>query len=228
MRHVHVALAVAAVGVVTAVACSFPTIGYQEATGGGGKTAQSSSTSGSGKTTASSTHASASASGAGGGGTGGAGTGGGSTGGAGTGGAGTGGSSSSASSASSSSGNGCVDPAQPCDCDGDGDNANTAECDYDGGDCNDHDPLVNSKQTMWFDTPGTNGWDYNCDGNAEYQYTDMLDCSIWNFTCDTSTQKWDTGGSPPGCGESGAYGTCMAGFFSCNGGDLGMRVQGCH
>ena len=110
---------------------------------------------------------------------------------------------------------------------GDGDNANTPECGYDGGDCNDSDPLVNSHQTMWFDKQGSNGWDYNCDGNDEYEYVDMLSCSIWNFACDTSTQKW-SGGSLPDCGQTAPYGTCQSGFLSCNGQDLGMRVQSCH
>jgi len=116
----------------------------------------------------------------------------------------------------------------PCDCDGDGDKANTAECDNDGGDCNDHDPDVNSQQTKWFTQMGSNGWDYNCDGQAEYQYPDTLSCSI--TSCDTSTNEW-SGGSTPGCGESGPYAVCVwsFSFTPCNSGsDQGMRIQGCH
>jgi len=133
---------------------------------------------------------------------------------------------SSSSSSSSSSGIGCVDPANPCDCDGDGDNANTPECGFDGGDCNDHDPLVNSKQTMWFDVPGSNGWDYDCDGKDEYEYPDTLICKPQG--CDTSTQKW-SGGSVPDCGQMGPYATCTGNMITCvDGQNLGVRTQGCH
>jgi hypothetical protein len=156
----------------------------------------------------------------GGAGTGGAGPDAGGMGGAGTGGAGGG-----------TTGNGCLPGdvgKDPCDCDGDGDKANTMECDYDGGDCNDHDPLVNSKQTGWFTQMGSHGWDYNCDGQEEYEYPDTLSCDL--FTCNTSTDEW-SGGSTPDCGQMGPYAVCNL-SFSFNpcapGPNQGMRTQGCH
>jgi hypothetical protein len=210
VKRAYIGLAVGAAGVVVFVACSFPSIGYLDASGGGGAVAQGSSTSGGGRSTATSTTSTSSSSG---------------TGGAGTGGAGTGGGMDAGTDAGMDAGFPCVDPTNPCDCDGDGDNAATEECDFDGGDCNDHDPLVNSKQTMWFTTPGSNGWDYNCDGKDEYEYTDPLSCGFAN--CDTSTQKWT--GSAPDCGQAGPYATCSGNVIICNDGPvLGMRTQGCH
>jgi hypothetical protein len=208
-----------AAGAVLVVACTFPDVGFRPDTSGGGgagaspltgsgagASVSSGSSGSSGHAGSSTTSASSSASGT----------------------SSTGGASTSSSSSTSTTSSGCVDPSQPCDCDGDGDNANTPECDQDGGDCNDHDPLVNSKQTMWFTQPGSNGWDYNCDNVSEFEYPDFLSCGALS-ACDSSTQKW-TGGQPePGCGEMGQYGTC-AGivFFHCYEQAQGMRAQGCH
>jgi hypothetical protein len=218
-------------GLVSIGACSFPQIGFKaEGTAGsggqsnvpttssgtspatGGGATSSSSTSGGGHSTSSTTSTTSTTSG------GGATT---TT---------TSSSSTTASSSSSASSSGyvCVDGGDPCDCDGDGDKADTAECNHDGGDCNDHDPLVNSKQTRWFDTPGSNGWDYNCDGKGEYQYTTQILCQV--LTCDGTDENWI--GNIPACGDSGQYGTCSLTWDiiipSCNPQAAGMRVQGCH
>jgi hypothetical protein len=98
----------------------------------------------------------------------------------------------------------------------------------DGGDCNDHDPLVNSKQTAWFTQPGSHGWDYDCSGASEFEFTDFLSCGVFT-SCDMSTDKWTSGQPTPGCGEMAQYGTC-AGILvlHCYEQAQGMRAQGCH
>jgi hypothetical protein len=206
-RRTLSALALASVATaIVFAACTFPDVGFRGDANGAG----ASSSSGAGASTVASS-ASSSSSGT-----------------AGSGSSSSAASSTSSASSSSASSSGCVDPANPCDCDGDGDNANTPECDNDGGDCNDHDPLVNSKQTAWFTQPGSNGWDYDCSGAAEYEYPDFLDCGALS-SCDGSTDKWVTGQSTPACGQMAQYGTCAGVvFFDCYQKAQGMRAQGCH
>jgi hypothetical protein len=185
--------AVAASAVVTAMAC-FPDVTFLSGTGGGVAGAPPASSSGA-TTTGSGGHTSTSST-----------------------------SSSSTSTSSSSaadSGTPC-EGTDPCDCDGDGDRAATAACDHDGGDCNDHDPLVNSKQTMWFTVPGSNGWDYNCDTVNEYEYVPVLACD--GFTC--SAGGWTSTKPVPDCGMTSEYGVCNG--YPCSESLQGSRAQGCH
>lgn len=131
--------------------------------------------------------------------------------------------SSSSSSSTSSSSGGCVDAGSPCDCDGDGDNAATPECD--GGDCDDNDPLVSSKQTMWFNEAGSNGWDYNCSNNIEFEYTGPIQCPAL-VPCTTPPQYLD---APPSCGEVGPYANCVTKGIGCGpSNQLGLLTQNCH
>lgn len=123
----------------------------------------------------------------------------------------------------------CVDPANPCDCDGDGDNAATPECTLDGGadggDCDDNDPQVSSKQTMWFQQAGANGWDYNCNGKIEFEHTGPIQCPLL-VPCAGPPQYID---APPSCGETGAYATCVQKGFGCVASNQqGLLTQGCH
>ncbi len=119
------------------------------------------------------------------------------------------------------------DSGKPCDCDDDGYNADTAECQHDGGDCDDHDPLVHPGQTSWFTQPSSHGsWDYNCNGTDDLEYTSLLMCS-GSVSCDTTTEAW-SGMSVPPCGQTGSYGTCMGLAPSCVEKITGMRMQGCH
>lgn len=138
---------------------------------------------------------------------------------------GSGGSGGSASSSSTSSSGGCVDAGNPCDCDGDGDNAQTPECDFDGGDCNDHDPLVNSKQKKWFYDAGSNGWDYNCSNSVEFEHTGPIHCPVV-IPCNVPPQYL---AAPPSCGEAGAYAVCVQMGFGCvSSNEKGLLTQGCH
>ena len=125
--------------------------------------------------------------------------------------------------------NDCVDPNNLCDCDGDGDNATTPECALDGGadsgDCDDHDPQVNSKQTMWFQQMGPNGWDYNCNNKIEFEHTGPIQCPLL-VPCDGPPQYID---APPSCGEVGAYATCVQKGVGCvPSNQQGLLTQGCH
>jgi hypothetical protein len=123
---------------------------------------------------------------------------------------------------------GC-DSGKPCDCDGDGYNAATPECNHDGGDCDDHDALVHPGQMMWFTTPSEHGlWDYNCNGAKEYEIPSTLSCTGVT-SCDPNTTAWH-GTTVPDCGMSGQAGVCMAyGLTSlmCKEA-LSGATQGCH
>lgn len=120
-------------------------------------------------------------------------------------------------------GSGCLSPDNPCDCDGDGDNAATPECD--GGDCNDDDPLVNSKQTMWFYDAGSNGWDYDCNKNIEFEHTGPIQCPLL-VPCAGPPQYID---APPSCGEMGGYAECVPKGVGCVASNQqGLLTQGCH
>ena len=192
---------IAGAGVIAAVACTFPDVGFKSGAGGAG---------GQGTATAATTTATASGSG---------------------GHAVSNASSTSIAStaASSSAGTGgvfsCGD-AGPCDCDGDGDPAKTSACG--GGDCNDHDPLVSPKQKGFFADAGSHGYDYNCSGGNEFEITQTLDCKSL-LSCDTMTVKWH--GSVPDCGVQGTYGTCTTVSVpvpACAENLTGTKRQGCH
>jgi hypothetical protein len=75
--------------------------------------------------------------------------------------------------------------------------------------------------------PGSNGWDYNCNGVDDFEYTVSVDCGALT-SCDMSTQKWMSG-SPPDCGVTAQVGTCAGiTFFNCYSASDGDRTQGCH
>jgi hypothetical protein len=123
---------------------------------------------------------------------------------------------------------GC-DSGKPCDCDGDGHNAATPECNFDGGDCDDHDPMVHPGQpNNWFTTQSIHGlWNYNC-GPIEYEYTFQLGCGT-GVGCDTTTKGWSSKAAIPGCGMSSNYGTCMGlTLLTCSENISGPMTQGCH
>jgi hypothetical protein len=203
IRRGHVILAATtASGIVLAVACTFPDIafvGESSATTGSG--AGSSSTAGSGG-----------------------------SGGQGAATSSTGASSSTSASTSSSTGMGtggappCI---KPCDCDGDGFKSAAADCNHDGGDCNDHDPAVYPGQTMFFKTPSSTGWDYNCDSVDEFEVTTVLVCPNGALGCDNTTLGWHA--SVPACGQSGMSGTCQGTTVTgCSEKLNGGQIQRCH
>jgi hypothetical protein len=80
---------------------------------------------------------------------------------------------------------------------------------------------VNSKQTAWFTSPGSNGWDYNCDGTNEYEYTTAVSCTV--VLC--SAPGW-TSTAIPGCGATADWGVCSA--VPCSEVLQGSKTQGCH
>jgi hypothetical protein len=134
--------------------------------------------------------------------------------------------SSTASTSSSSGSGGGSSCATPCDCDGDGDRSSAAACDHDGGDCNDDDPLVNAKQTMFFTTPGSHGWDYNCDGVDEFEFTTVLQCPDGALGCDNTTEGWHA--VVPACGQAGMMGTCAGTVTTgCTEKLMGVQTQRC-
>jgi hypothetical protein len=201
--------ATAGLGTALAVACTFPEIEfinvYVSSSGSaGGPSSGATGTGGTGGSTSSS-----------------------------VGGGGAGGSTSSTTSATSTtaSGTGGALPCDgsPCDCDGDGDKAATAECNFDGGDCNDHDPVVSSKQTKYFTDAGSNGYDFNCSKGEEFEITGVLTCTSTLNDCDITTLRWE--GAVPGCGESGMYGVCqkmgLPPLDSCSKKIMGSKKQGC-
>jgi hypothetical protein len=124
--------------------------------------------------------------------------------------------------------NGC-DPASPPSCKGtnlstctvDGlpqivgcgagcqDGACCTDADHDGsttcaGDCNDGDVRVHPGQTGYFPSPSGGSFDFNCDGEAEPRYPDLVDCAGGSGGCAGS--GWS--GQVPACGAQGMYATC--------------------
>ncbi len=84
-------------------------------------------------------------------------------------------------------------------------------------DCNDGNATVNPDQSEWFEdpVPGTDSYDYNCDGAETQRWTTM-------YTPDCDDLCWDFG--IPACGE---WGQChLCGDGSCYIG--AMRRQECH
>jgi hypothetical protein len=130
--------------------------------------------------------------------------------------------STSASTTTASSGATCPS-GKPCDCDGDGYTAATQQCDFDGGDCDDHDPDVHPNQTAWFTQPDKMGnYRYNCVNSVVYEYNKVIDCVL---SCDTTTPQWQN--TVPGCGTTAPYYVCANGI-PCTNSLQGMLTQGCH
>ena len=74
---------------------------------------------------------------------------------------------------------------------------------------------------MWFTVKGSNGWDYNCDGQDEYEYTAVLSCGL---ICGGS--GWTSKQPVPDCGVASQYGICSG--LPCAEVLQGSRPQGCH
>ena len=114
-----------------------------------------------------------------------------------------------------------------CDCDGDG--HDSIACG--GDDCADHDASAFPGQTMFSSTPivgtrspGTDPYDFNCDGSETFQNTEVVDCSGSTPSCDAA-DKWV--GSVPACGDSGMVAHCAQNGLMCKVVMNGSRTQSC-
>jgi hypothetical protein len=91
-----------------------------------------------------------------------------------------------------------------CDADDDGFLAENEACG--GDDCDDADEDAHPGQADFFISPrASGGYDYDCDGTAEPEVTDPLDCSL---LLDTDCNGEGYSGSLPDCGEPGAWIQC--------------------
>lgn len=103
--------------------------------------------------------------------------------------------------------------------------APTDDCDDDGvtpagGDCCDDNDQVNPAQDGWFAVPyycTDESWDYNCDGEEEYEYhptvSAPIDCE--DYTSRSSCEAvsgWY--GSMPACGTVGRFVDCAWSTYS--------------
>jgi len=105
-----------------------------------------------------------------------------------------------------------------------------ADADADGyttctGDCNDSNKDVHPGQTTYFSAPipGTTGFDYDCSGAAEQQYTNIVNCQVSGPSC--TGDGWAT--AAPACGQSGTWQACSKSSGSCATTDS-TRTQACH
>ena len=131
-----------------------------------------------------------------------------------------GGSGASGGATSSGGSGGC---AEECDCDGD--DALSEVCA--GDDCDDHNDRVFPEQVLYFDvSAGTIGFDYNCDDRSEQEFGDAIDCAGLSLVeCDEAEQGFLD--SLPTCGNSGPWGTCVAGTLTCMDQEIDRRVMRC-
>jgi hypothetical protein len=115
---------------------------------------------------------------------------------------------------------GCADE---CDCDGDG--ALSEACA--GDDCDDSNDRVFPSQTLYFDeSAGTVGFDYNCDDQSEREFGEAVDCGGLSLAgCDDAGEGFL--GGLPACGNSGAWGACVAGTLTCMDDQIDSRVMRC-
>jgi hypothetical protein len=101
------------------------------------------------------------------------------------------------------------------DMDGDGESpTNLGAC---GTDCNDNNPSVFSKQTMFFTTAyltstGAKSFDYNCDGVDEKQYPALTVCDGSGGGCVETVSGWAS--SVPACGALAKRAKCLP-IFGC-------------
>ena len=93
-----------------------------------------------------------------------------------------------------------------CDCDGDGHSSTACPG---GDDCDDNNKDVFPGQLMYFPVPTHpgGGFDYNCDGKADFKSPAVVDCSLIGALCDIMTHGY-LGKTHPACGETGRVGTC--------------------
>ena len=117
------------------------------------------------------------------------------------------------------------------DKDGHGDpKKKTAACDKPNGytsndeDCNDGNASVHPGQKSFFTkpVPGSNNFDYNCDGKNEPRYPDKAKCKLKGNKCEGS--GW--GLFVPGCGSTGMWLECVKHKNGC-GEKIGARNQPC-
>lgn len=152
---------------------------------------------------------------------------------------GTGGASSSGTGGASSSSTGgspptcdggvplCDGGACSCDCDGDGQLSHSCEPDLKKADCNDAVKDAKHGQTECSASPvvpGTKNYDWNCDGESAFCFTDVVKCVL--VPCD-DTVKWAS--KIPACGDDAATATCVPGGLpgTCKVKAVGMRTQTC-
>jgi hypothetical protein len=108
-------------------------------------------------------------------------------------------------------------------CDQDHDGFRALACG--GTDCCDTDALARPNQTAYFTTADACGsFDYNCNGHDDPEFAENLACS--------GTVLSRQGGSgfigTEMCGQSGPYGTCMAGgVLGCAPGGITTQTQAC-
>ena len=93
-----------------------------------------------------------------------------------------------------------------CDCDGDGHSSMACPG---GDDCDDNNKDVFPGQVMYFPVPTHpgGGFDYDCNGKAEFKSPAVVDCSLLGALCDAMTHGY-LGKTHPACGETGRVGTC--------------------
>ena len=96
-----------------------------------------------------------------------------------------------------------------------------------GTDCNDHNSSVRPGQKSFFSkpVPGTNGFDYNCDGKMERKYPDKAGCKKQGKKCVGS--GW--GLFVPQCGQTGMWMECVKSDYGSKGCSekIGARAQSC-
>ena len=93
-----------------------------------------------------------------------------------------------------------------------------------GDDCNDHNASVFPGQKTYFNKPipGSNGFDYDCDGKAELKDAQKADCKKKGKDCEGS--GW--GLFVPACGGTGMWLECVKYYDKC-GEKIGARSQSC-
>jgi hypothetical protein len=125
---------------------------------------------------------------------------------------------------------GCYTMWEDTDDDGYGSDVSACVCGPNGeftadnsDDCLDTDPNVNPGHTDFETLPRADGgWDYNCNGEVEQQYTEVGECDGDLFDCDERV-GWE--GSAPDCGVEGSWVTgCHPSYCEAS---LTPVVQGC-
>ena len=112
-----------------------------------------------------------------------------------------------------------------CDVDGDGSLAKSAACG--GDDCDDADEDAHPGQSDYFTSPRVSGgYDYDCDGKSEPEFSGELDCSALLSACEGEGFS-----SPPACGGSGTWIRCesiLLPILLCNPETVDTRQMPCH
>ncbi len=92
-------------------------------------------------------------------------------------------------------------------------------------DCDDTTSDMHPDQDLFFDraTGSTLSFDYNCDGQEEQEFTDLVDCSSAGPAC--KDQGWVD--RVPSCGQSGTFITCEKTSSVCGPGPTQTQNQTC-